>query len=111
MHEIALLARVHCKPLPHEYREAAASVGQTFSSVYLLPTTLNSTLTCTAMSLVPSPLATPRTNVTSPTTQAPLPEVEAVQDILMTMKGALSALGVSYNLSYTKPMSIQIRVR
>lgn len=31
------------------------------------------------------------------TTQAPLPEVEAVQEILLTMKGALSALGVSFS--------------
>lgn len=40
---------------------------------------------------------TPRTNVTSPglTTIAPLPEVEAVQEILLTMKGALGALGVN----------------
>ena len=52
----------------------------------------------THMSLAPSQAASPRTNVTSPglTTQAPLPEVEAVQEILMTMKSALSALGVSY---------------
>ena len=63
------------------------------------------------MSLEPSPLATPRTNVTSPTTQAPLPEVEAVQDILATMKGALGALGVSCNLSSANSMPSQIRVR
>ncbi|KAF8514643.1 hypothetical protein BU17DRAFT_77019 [Hysterangium stoloniferum] len=51
------------------------------------------------MSPVPSPFPTPRTNVTSPglTTVAPLPEVEAVQDILMTMKGALSALGMTFD--------------
>lgn len=45
----------------------------------------------------PDQPVSPRTNVTSPTTQAPLPEVEAVQDILLTMKGALNALGVSWD--------------
>ncbi|KAF8584311.1 hypothetical protein K439DRAFT_1567723 [Ramaria rubella] len=48
-----------------------------------------------------SQAVSPRTNYTSPgtglTTQAPLPEVEAVQEILMTMKGALSALGMTFD--------------
>jgi hypothetical protein len=61
------------------------------------------------MSLTPSQLASPRTNVTSPTTQGPLPEVEAVQDILTTMKGALGALGVSVTSCLRKSMSIQSR--
>jgi len=47
------------------------------------------------MSAPPSVAPTPRTNVSGLTTVAPLPEVEAVQEILMTMKGALGALGVS----------------
>jgi hypothetical protein len=54
------------------------------------------------MSHTPTQVAySPRSNATSPTTQAPLPEVEAVQDILLTMKGALGALGVSYSMLFT----------
>lgn len=56
------------------------------------------------MSLAPAQIASPRSNATSPTTQAPLPEVEAVQDILLTMKGALSALGVSCGMSFHCPV-------